>query len=223
MIVPIFEKRAPGRLPQLGRGGGRGRRAARRLPQDAHPRRSRSTTRSTTSRRARSISTANPRRRPAFASSTRKFGRIGVLICWDQWYPEAARITALMGAQVLFYPTAIGWHPKEKGGMGCRAGRRVAHDRSGATRSPTASMSPPRIGWGIEPEPGTDGIEFFGHSFVCDPFGQMIAEAGTDPAVLSSSATPSCSSTRAATGLSCATAASTRTGPILNRWHGTRP
>jgi N-carbamoylputrescine amidase len=112
-----------------------------------------------------------------------RFGRIGVLICWDQWYPEAARITALMGAQVLFYPTAIGWHPAEKeewGAAQADAWRTIQRGHAVANGVYVAAAN--RVGF--EPEPGTDGIEFFGHSFICDPFGRILAEAGTDPEIL---------------------------------------
>ena len=112
-----------------------------------------------------------------------RFGRIGVLICWDQWYPEAARITALMGAQILFYPTAIGWHPAEKEEWGKpQATAWQTIQRSHAIANGVYVAAPNRVGH--EPEPGTDGIEFFGHSFLCDPFGRMIAEAGTEPEIL---------------------------------------
>jgi N-carbamoylputrescine amidase len=112
-----------------------------------------------------------------------RFGRIGVLICWDQWYPEAARITSLMGAQVLFYPTAIGWHPKEKeewGAAQADAWRTI--QRSHAVANGVYVAAANRVGF--EPEPATDGIEFFGHSFICDPFGRVLAEAGTEPDIL---------------------------------------
>jgi N-carbamoylputrescine amidase len=112
-----------------------------------------------------------------------RFATIGVLICWDQWYPEAARITALMGAQVLLYPTAIGWHPREKaewGGAQANAWRTIQRAHAIANGVYVAAAN--RVGH--EPEPGTDGIEFFGHSFVSDPFGRMVAEAGTEPEVL---------------------------------------
>jgi N-carbamoylputrescine amidase len=112
-----------------------------------------------------------------------RYATIGVLICWDQWYPEAARITALMGAQILFYPTAIGWHPKEKeewGSSQADAWRTI--QRAHAIANGVFVAAANRVGH--EPEPGTDGIDFFGHSFVCDPFGRLIAEAGTEPTTL---------------------------------------
>ena len=126
---------------------------------------------------------ASPSGAGGFRVFDTRFGRIGVLICWDQWYPEAARITALMGAQVLFYPTAIGWHPSEKAEWGTAqadAWRTIQRGHAIANGVYVAAAN--RIGH--EPEPGTDGLEFFGHSFVSDPFGRVIAEAGTEPAVL---------------------------------------
>jgi N-carbamoylputrescine amidase len=112
-----------------------------------------------------------------------RYAKVGVLICWDQWYPEAARITALLGAEVIFFPTAIGWHPAEKEEWGLaqvEAWRTI--QRSHAIANGIFTASPNRVGH--EDEPGTDGIEFFGHSFVCDPFGRLLAEAGTEPEVL---------------------------------------
>ena len=126
---------------------------------------------------------ASPSGAAGFRVFDTRFARIGVLICWDQWYPEAARITALMGAQVLFYPTAIGWHPSEKAEWGTAqadAWRTIQRGHAIANGVYVAAAN--RIGH--EPEPGTDGLEFFGHSFVSDPFGRVIAEAGTEPAVL---------------------------------------
>jgi N-carbamoylputrescine amidase len=112
-----------------------------------------------------------------------RYAAIGVLICWDQWYPEAARITALMGAQVLLYPTAIGWHPKEKEEWGpSQADAWRTIQRAHAIANGVFVAAANRVGH--EPEPGTDGIDFFGHSFVCDPFGRLIAEAGTEPTTL---------------------------------------
>ena len=101
-----------------------------------------------------------------------RYATIGVLICWDQWYPEAARITALLGAQVLFYPTAIGWHPAEKDEWGraqVDAWRTI--QRGHAIANGVYVASPNRIGH--EDEPGTNGLTFFGHSFIADPFGRV--------------------------------------------------
>jgi N-carbamoylputrescine amidase len=126
---------------------------------------------------------ADPGSKAGFRVFDTRYGRIGVLICWDQWYPEAARITALMGAQVLFYPTAIGWHPAEReewGGAQAEAWRTIQRAHAIANGVYVAAAN--RVGH--EPEPGTDGIEFFGHSFVADPFGRVIAEAGMDPTIL---------------------------------------
>jgi N-carbamoylputrescine amidase len=112
-----------------------------------------------------------------------RYARIGVLICWDQWYPEAARITSLLGADILFYPTAIGWHPSEKSEFGAaqvEAWRTM--QRSHAIANGVYVAAANRVG--SEPEPGTDGLEFFGHSFVSDPFGRIISEAGTAPEVV---------------------------------------
>jgi N-carbamoylputrescine amidase len=118
-----------------------------------------------------------------------RFADIGVLICWDQWYPEAARITSLLGASVLFYPTAIGWHPAEKETFGAAQldAWRTAQ-RAHAIANGVYVASPNRVGF--EEETGTDGIEFFGHSFICDPFGRILTEAGTDPAVLVATCEP---------------------------------
>ena len=112
-----------------------------------------------------------------------RYATIGVLICWDQWYPEAARITSLLGAQVLFYPTAIGWHPAEKDEWGeaqVDAWRTI--QRSHAIANGVYVASPNRIGH--EQEPGTNGLTFFGHSFIADPFGRLVADAGESEEIL---------------------------------------
>jgi N-carbamoylputrescine amidase len=109
--------------------------------------------------------------------------KVGTLICWDQWYPEAARITALLGADILFYPTAIGWHPAEKSEFGqaqVEAWRTM--QRSHAIANGVFVASPNRVGH--EDEAGTDGIDFFGNSFIADPFGRLLADAGTEPEIL---------------------------------------
>jgi len=109
-----------------------------------------------------------------------KPGRIGTLICWDQWYPEGARLTALRGAAVLFYPTAIGWHPSEKAEHG--AHQRTAWQtiqRSHAIANGVYVGVANRVGHEV-PSEGGDGLEFWGTSFLADPFGVVIAEASTD-------------------------------------------
>jgi N-carbamoylputrescine amidase len=124
-----------------------------------------------------------PGETPGFQVWKTRYATIGVLICWDQWYPEAARITSLLGAQVLFYPTAIGWHPSERDEWGdaqVDAWRTI--QRSHAIANGVYVAAPNRIGH--EDEPGTDGLDFFGRSFVADPFGRYIAEAGGDEAIL---------------------------------------
>jgi N-carbamoylputrescine amidase len=105
-----------------------------------------------------------------------RFGTIGVLICWDQWYPEAARLTALQGAEILFYPTAIGWHPREKAKLGA-----VQHDswetiqRSHAIANGCYVAVCNRIGH--ERPAGGAGIQFWGQSFVAGTSGQVLAKA----------------------------------------------
>ena len=118
------------------------------------------------------------------------FGRVGTLVCWDQWYPEGARLTALRGAEVLFYPTAIGWHPAEKDEFGAAqfdawrtmqrahaiangvyvaAVNRVGHEH-GEVKTPNGEILGNRA--------AGEGIEFWGGSFIADPFGRIVAKAG---------------------------------------------
>lgn len=108
-----------------------------------------------------------------------RFGRIGVCVCWDQWYPEAARLTALHGAQILFYPTAIGWHPSEKAQYGERqhsAWETV--QRGHAIANGCYVAAPNRVGH--EAPDGGDGIQFWGQSFVADASGQIIRRASAE-------------------------------------------
>ena len=115
-----------------------------------------------------------------FGAFDTKAGRIGTLICWDQWFPEAARLTTLSGAELLFYPTAIGWHPHEKDVHGSRqsdAWRTVQRGHAIANGVYVAAVN--RVGLEV-PEGGGAGIEFWGSSFICDPQGAVIAEASSD-------------------------------------------
>jgi N-carbamoylputrescine amidase len=126
---------------------------------------------------------------PGFRVWETRYATIGVLICWDQWYPEAARITSLLGAEVLFYPTAIGWHPAEQAEWGrAQIEAWQTTQRAHAIANGVYVASPNRIGH--EDEPGTDGITFFGHSFIADPFGRVIASAGEEEAVLVATCDP---------------------------------
>jgi len=110
-----------------------------------------------------------------FKSFETAHGRLGTLICWDQWYPEAARLTALSGADILFYPTAIGWHPKEKAEHGAaQASAWQTIQRSHAIANGLFVAAVNRVG---HEGPAGGGIEFWGGSFLADPFGVVLAEA----------------------------------------------
>lgn len=107
-----------------------------------------------------------------------KYAKVGTLVCWDQWYPEAARLTALQGAEVIFYPTAIGWHPKEKAEYGeAQHSAWETSMRGHAIANGIYVAAVNRIGH--EYLVG-DGLEFWGQSFVSDPFGRMLKRATVD-------------------------------------------
>jgi N-carbamoylputrescine amidase len=104
--------------------------------------------------------------------------RIGTLVCWDQWYPEAARLTALKGAEILFYPTAIGWHPAEKAEFGAaQSNAWETVQRAHAISNGLFVAAVNRVG---HEGPADGGLEFWGGSFVADPFGRLLARAGHD-------------------------------------------
>ena len=108
-----------------------------------------------------------------------RYAKIGVLICWDQWYPEAARLTAMQGAEILFYPTAIGWHPSEKAEYGVNQhGAWETIQRSHAVANGCYVAAINRIG--LEQPIGGDGLEFWGQSFVAGTSGQLLAKASVD-------------------------------------------
>jgi N-carbamoylputrescine amidase len=120
-----------------------------------------------------------------FRAHQTQIGKLGTLVCWDQWYPEGARLTALQGASILFYPTAIGWHPAEKEELG-----KTQHDawrtiqRAHAIANGVYVGVVNRVGFETgnirgRSAPG-EGLQFWGGSFLCDPFGTVIAEASND-------------------------------------------
>lgn len=113
-----------------------------------------------------------------FKSFETAHARVGTLICWDQWYPEAARLTALQGSEVLFYPTAIGWHPSEKAEFGeAQASAWETMQRAHAISNGVFVAAVNRIG---HEGPADGGIEFWGGSFIADPFGRILAKASRD-------------------------------------------
>jgi N-carbamoylputrescine amidase len=108
-----------------------------------------------------------------------KHGKIGVCVCWDQWYPEAARLTALRGAEIIFYPTAIGWHPSEKKEFGkAQHSAWETIQRGHAIANGCYVAAANRVGH--EAPAGGHGIEFWGQSFVCGPDGEIIAKGSVD-------------------------------------------
>jgi N-carbamoylputrescine amidase len=116
-----------------------------------------------------------------FPNFDTRYGRIAVQICWDQWYPEGSRAVALGGAQVIFYPTSIGWHPKEKAEFGAAqldAWKTIQRGHAIANGVYVAVVN--RVGFEGDPANGDPGIEFWGNSFVADPFGRLVAEASND-------------------------------------------
>jgi N-carbamoylputrescine amidase len=120
-----------------------------------------------------------------FQAVNTAFGRIGTLVCWDQWYPEAARLTALQGAEAIFYPTAIGWHPAEKAEFGAAqydAWQTIQRSHAIANGVYVAGVN--RVGLEHGDVSGNratgEGIEFWGGSFLADPFGRVIAKASHD-------------------------------------------
>ena len=120
-----------------------------------------------------------------FQAHDTRFGKLGTLVCWDQWYPEGARLTALRGASILFYPTAIGWHPAEKaefGGAQHDAWRTIQRSHAIANGVYVAAVN--RVGFETGDIRGNaaagPGLEFWGGSFLCDPFGRILAEASHD-------------------------------------------
>jgi N-carbamoylputrescine amidase len=115
-----------------------------------------------------------------FKAFDTNYGRIGTLICWDQWYPEAARLTSLLGAAVLFYPTAIGWHPAEKATQGpAQLSSWQTVQRGHAVANGVYVATANRIGL-EKPAPDAAGIDFWGSSFIADPQGMLLAEASAD-------------------------------------------
>lgn len=117
-----------------------------------------------------------------FQAMATPVGKVGPLICWDQWYPEAARVTALLGAQMLLYPTAIGWLPSEKQTDGeAQLSAWQTMQRAHAIANGVFVIAVNRVGQEGDAE---TGIEFWGHSFIADPLGRILCEAGESEEVL---------------------------------------
>ena len=112
-------------------------------------------------------------------------GKLGVQVCWDQWYPEGARLMALQGAELLIYPTAIGWESTDTDDEKQRqldAWKTVQRGHAVANGIPVVAVN--RCGHEVDPSGQTNGIDFWGHSFVAGPQGEILAEAGTNPTML---------------------------------------
>jgi N-carbamoylputrescine amidase len=112
-------------------------------------------------------------------------GKLGVMVCWDQWYPEGARLMALQGAELLIYPTAIGWESTDTDDEKQRqltAWQTVQRGHAVANGIPVVAVN--RSGHEVDPSGQTNGIDFWGHSFVAGPQGEMLAEAGIEPTTL---------------------------------------
>jgi N-carbamoylputrescine amidase len=160
IVASLFEKRGAGLYHNTAAIIDCGWLLSREVSENAYPRRSAVSLRSFTSRRATL----------GFRAWQTRYAKIGVCICWDQWYPEAARLTALRGAEILFYPTAIGWHPTKRRSL---APGSTTHGRrsSAVTRSRMAVTWRCRIEWDMKRRTAGAGIEFWGQSFVGRPGG----------------------------------------------------
>ena len=108
-------------------------------------------------------------------------GKLGVLVCWDQWYPEAARLMALRGAELLIYPTAIGWESSDADDeKACQLNAWIISQRAHAVANGLPVISVNRVGHEPDPSMQTNGIQFWGNSFVAGPQGEFLAQAGND-------------------------------------------
>jgi len=170
VVAPLFEAPGTGRLPQRPGGARALRRHPGPLPEDAHPH--------DPGFEEKFYFTPGDL---GFQAVPTPFGRIGTLICWDQWFPEAARATALRGASILVYPTAIGWHPSEKAQYGARqrdSWMTVQRGHAIANGIYVAAIN--RVGVEGHGDGYGETLEFWGSSFLIDPSGQVMAQAGTD-------------------------------------------
>ncbi|QFU02241.1 (R)-stereoselective amidase [Halomonas sp. THAF5a] len=123
----------------------------------------------------------DPDRDQGFTPIDTSLGRLGVLVCWDQWYPEAARLMALAGAELLLYPTAIGWHPPDDAPEKQRqkeAWTLIQRSHGVANGLPVIVAN--RVGHEADPSGATPGIDFWGGSFICGPQGELLAHAGEE-------------------------------------------